>query len=283
MPIPHNQMCNKIIKPLVFLPEAIKISIITIVRNGMPFIEQTVRSVLCQSYKNVQYIVIDGKSTDGTCEILEKYVSDKRFTYLSQSDDGLSDAFNKGLYRAAGDYLLFLNSDDFLINDDAISLMVDCIGLHNYPEVIYGDCEVIDRDSSETLYIASINFCKRAIYQGKFFPHPSTFTKKSYFEKYGIFDCNFKIAMDFELYLRGIRHEKIFHANLLTTKVRNDGISTKNQNLVIKEIILALKKNGYVPNIIYSAKLLGEFYVRKYARLFLIKINLYSYFKIKKN
>ena len=92
---------------------SLKISIITIVRNGMPFVEQTIKSVLVQTYKNIEYIVIDGASTDGTQAMIESRINDgARIVYRSESDAGIADGFNKGLSLATGDYLLFLNADD---------------------------------------------------------------------------------------------------------------------------------------------------------------------------
>lgn len=262
----------------------LKISIITIVRNGMPFIEQTLASVLTQTYKNIEYVVIDGASTDGTQVAIEKCINKgAKIIYRSESDEGISDAFNKGLSLATGDYLLFLNADDMLICPGIVSNVVENIFNKNFPEILYGDCEVIDRNSSNFLYRANINFSIKTFLRGKIFPHPSTFTSRQYFNKYGNFDANFKIAMDYEFFLRGIKNEDIVHLPLLITRVRNGGISTKNDNQIISEIILALKKNGHVQSFINLNTLHAYFIIRRGARQILQSLRIYDSLKSVRN
>ena len=256
---------------------SLKISIITIVRNGMPFVEQTIKSVLVQTYKNIEYIVIDGASTDGTQAMIESHIIDgASIVYRSESDAGIADAFNKGLSLATGDYLLFLNADDMLIGSEIISKVAENIMRENCPVIMYGDCEVVERETSNFLYRATIKFSKKAFLRGKILPHPSTFTSNKYFEKYGEFDKNFKIAMDYEFFLRGVIKESIVHSPLLITRVRDGGISTRNQDKVVSEIILALKKNGYMNSLFDLNKLRAYYLIRRKSKKMLQFLAVYD-------
>jgi glycosyltransferase len=253
------------------------ISVITVVKNGMPFFQESIDSVINQTYSNFEYIVIDGGSKDETLPCIKK--NDSQITrWISEQDSGIADAFNKGIRLSNGDYLLFLNSDDSLINAEVLACMADEIMNHDYPEFIYGDCEVIDRHSSKSLYRASIDFEISEFLRGKTFPHPSTFINKNYFEKYGLFDPDFKIAMDYEFFLRGINHSKITHTLALVTKVRDGGLSTFNQGQVANEILRALKKNHHFKSFFYEQRLRFYFLLRRVGKYFLDLLGIYKIF-----
>ncbi len=224
----------------------LKVSIITIVYNNAGFVEDTIRSVVGQSYSSIEYIIVDGGSTDGTLDVIRKY--DQYIAkWISEKDDGIADAFNKGLALATGDYIVCLNSDDMLSDNSRVQVMVDEIIKNDYPCFIYGDFDIVDRDSGNILYRGVVNFTpKGMIKKGEIFPHPCLFTHKDYFKNYGIFDTRFKIAMDYELFMRGIFQVKIVHVPELITTIRGGGVSTFNRPVVIDEIILALEKNGYL-------------------------------------
>jgi glycosyltransferase involved in cell wall biosynthesis len=254
-----------------------KISIITIVRNGCEFIEQTIKSVLSQRYDNIEYIVIDGGSTDGTVDIIKSYES-KIAKWISEKDEGIADAFNKGLSFVTGDYVLFLNSDDSLANPDVVEIMAHKIIENKLPTLIYGDCDVLDRSSGRMMYRASIKFSPQGLKRGQMLPHPSLLIHRTYFEKYGLFDTRFKIAMDYELLLRGGLKERVVHVPLLVTCVRNSGMSTLNHKHVVDEIILALKKNKYISSKLAEFKMRRYFFMRSFAKSILDNIGLYKAF-----
>ena len=258
----------------------VRISIITIVRNGLPFIEQTIKSVLTQTYKNIEYIVIDGVSTDGTQNSIEQYIREGAgIIYLSEPDKGISDAFNKGISLASGDYLLFLNSDDALASENVIQEVVVEIIRNNYPTFLYGDCEILDRQTSKILYRDIVTNFPQSILKGAVLPHPSSFTNRKYFDQYGAFDLNYKIAMDFEWMIRGGLVEKVVHVPLLVSLVRNGGLSGRvDQQKVANEIILALKKNGLITSYPMELRLRGYFAVRRLAKQILSSSGLYEVF-----
>jgi glycosyltransferase involved in cell wall biosynthesis len=259
-----------------------KISVITIVRNGVPFVEQTIDSVLSQSYLNSEYIVIDGGSTDGTLDFIKSRESGIT-KWVSEKDEGIADAFNKGLSFSTGDYRLFLNSDDFLAGPDVMVDMAAKIVENKFPPLIYGDCDVLDRDSDKVLYRAIIKVSRDGLRRGQMPPHPSLFANRSYFEKYGSFDARFKIAMDYEWLLRGGLKERIVHVPLLVTNVRTGGISTLDQSRAEGEIISALKKNGHISSKWGEIEMRGYFSARSLIKAMLKSMGLYKLFVLLRN
>ena len=252
------------------------ISVITAVRNGAPYFEETVKSVIHQSYQNFEYIVIDGGSTDDTLSIIKK--NDTGITnWISEPDMGISDAFNKGISLATGDYLLFLNSDDALAQNDVIEKVSSAIIANHFPTFLYGDCDILDRQTSEVLYRHIGTNFPPSILKGAILPHPSLFTSRKYFDQYGVFDLNFKIAMDFEWMIRGGLYEKIVHIPLLVSMVRNGGLSGRlGQQKVADEIILALKKNGLITSYFMELRIGGYFALRRFAKTVLSRLGLYG-------
>lgn len=252
------------------------ISIITIVRNGAEFIGETIESVLSQNYQGIEYIVIDGLSTDGTVEIIQSYGSGITF-WKSEKDEGIADAFNKGLAASTGDYVLYLNADDKLAGPEVISQMVEMMHKHELPTLIYGDIDFIDRQSGQFMRRASIPFSSRSLLQGRMFPHPSLFTHRSYFEKYGNFDTRFKITMDYEWLLRGALKERVVHVPMLVTYFRDGGISNLDEKRVIAEAIMALKKNGHIVSRVNEIKTTMYFLAKYLIKSMLKKTGLYSW------
>lgn len=255
----------------------LRISIITITRNSEEFINYTINSVVSQTYPNIEYIIIDGNSSDNTVEIIKSHEA-KIAKWISEPDKGIADAFNKGLARATGDYLMFLNSDDALAGPDIIQKIVDAIKENNSPELIYGDYDILNRSSGELLYHGSVNFNPSKIRFGQVLPQPALFVHKSYFSKYGNFDLNFKIAMDYEWLLRGILKERVVHLNWLVTLIRDGGVSTVDQRKVIREIMAALKKNKYFFSAADEFATRSYFFSRYFSKKLLTTIGLYNLF-----
>jgi len=210
----------------------------------MPFIRDTVKSVLSQDYPAIDYWVIDGGSKDGTVDFI-KSVEASLAGWISEPDEGISDAFNKGLARTRGEYVMFLNSDDALALPSSISMMIAGARAAAWPEVAYGDCDLIDRSNGTVLYRASIDFEPDRFLKFRIIPHPSMLMRRSYFDRYGQFDRSFHIAMDYDLMLRGVPKAGATRVPVLVTNVRTGGISTVDPMRVIEENIRALRKNGY--------------------------------------
>ena len=173
------------------------ISIITIVFNSNKLLERTIQSIMSQTCKSFEYIVIDGGSTDGTLDIIknyEKYID----VWCSSPDRGISDAFNKGIDKSSGDVIGILNAGD-LFNVNTIEIVSN--SFTNKEDYIYGNSVIRKEDGQIDRTITPINV-KGFPYKGMPFQHSALFIKKRVYEQIGGFDLSYKTAMDFELLLR---------------------------------------------------------------------------------
>lgn len=181
----------------------IKVSIITVVYNGVKNIEQTIKSVLHQTYSNIEYIVIDGGSTDGSLDIIKKY-SDSISYWVSEADKGIYDAMNKGISKATGDLIGIINSDDWY-EPDAIMNMVTA---YEENTVLYGIIRTICNENEVSLYAPYPSLIKRIM-----IPHPTCFIPKTIYSKYGLYELKYKSCADYHLVLRlyqlGVRFKVI--------------------------------------------------------------------------
>ncbi|MEK6282004.1 MAG: glycosyltransferase family 2 protein [Acidobacteriota bacterium] len=183
-----------------------RVSVVTPSYNQSQFIERTILSVLNQGYEDIEYIVMDGGSTDGTVEILRKY-SD-RIIWKSERDRGQSDAINQGLKMATGDILAYLNSDD-TYEPNAISRVVEFFQKHPEKKWVYGKCRIINEPDQEirkpiTLYknLLSKNYNYRKLLTENFISQPATFWKRELLSEFGYFNENEHLCMDYEYWLR---------------------------------------------------------------------------------
>lgn len=199
-----------------------RISVITISLNAIDTIEQTVRSVLQQPVSDLDYIVIDGGSTDGTREFLES-CGDSITTLISEPDKGISDAFNKGIGLARGDYIGFLNSDDFY-RPNIIPEIISFANNQNTPDVIYGS---INYQSGDLVYRESPRLNRIWDYMSIF--HPAMFIHKSAFSNIGKFSMNYHLAMDSEWAHRALAAGLLFeeYPGVIAT-MRLGGASHRN-------------------------------------------------------
>lgn len=179
-----------------------KVSIITAVLNSRAYIEDCISSVLKQTYSNIEYIIIDGGSTDGTVDIIRKY--EKRISiWVSEPDRGIYDAMNKGIKMASGDVIGILNSDDYYADCDCIADVVDSI-TQNRVDSCYGDLMYIDRRNiNKTIRLwRSGSFKKENFRRGWMPPHPTFFVRREVYERFGLFLLDFPLTADYELMLR---------------------------------------------------------------------------------
>jgi glycosyltransferase involved in cell wall biosynthesis len=245
-----------------------KVSIITVSYNSAKTIGDTISSVRKQSYKNIEYIVVDGNSTDGTIEIVKQFLdSSKDVTqdakqdsskglvskFLCEKDKGIYDAMNKGLALATGDIIGVLNSDDFYCADDVIEQVVLAFQKNN-SDCLYGDLNYVDAvDTSKIVRKwRSGYFFKENFLKGWMPPHPTFFVKKSCYENFGTFETQFKSAADYELMLRFLFKESCSAQHLLKVMIhmRAGGVSNvslKNRLRANREDRLAWKINGLKP------------------------------------
>ena len=228
-----------------------KISIITATYNSEKTIKSCLQSVKDQDYENIEHIIIDGNSTDNTCEILSKYAENNPFvTYISEKDKGIYDALNKGLQVATGAIIGFLHSDDEFFSSNTISNIASTFQKNN-TDGVYGDLNYISATNSNRVirYWRSQIFEKKLLKKGWMPPHPTLFLKKEVYEKHGDFDLSFKIAADYDFILRVFQDDSIHFQYLseVITNMRLGGASNAMSSLTTKmlEDIHALKKNHF--------------------------------------
>jgi len=177
------------------------VSVITVCLNAKHTIRQTLESVLGQSYRNIEYIIIDGESTDGTIDIIDEY-RDRISLCISEKDCGISDAFNKGIRLAHGEYIQLLNADDWL-PPDKIEKSVQ--NLVKTPETgfVFGNLELIgESGESDILILGDPDYGRKIRYMMPRINHPTVLARRSVYDQCGLFDTCWKIAMDYEWFLR---------------------------------------------------------------------------------
>lgn len=196
-----------------------KISVITVSYNQAEYLEQTLQSVLDQGYPNLEYIVIDGGSTDGSVQILGRY--SRSFTYwVSEPDDGQTDGLIKGFQKATGEIECWLNSDD-LFELDALRVVAEFFVKHPEANVVYGDSVWIDRDGSP-IRPKNEHAFNRFIwtYDHNYIPQPSTFWRRALYEKVGGLDPTFNLAMDADLWMRFAEVTRLHHIPIVLSRIR---------------------------------------------------------------
>lgn len=207
-----------------------KISIITVSFNSESTIRHTIESVLNQNYNNIEYIIIDGGSNDQTISIIKEY-ENRINKFVSEKDEGIYDAFNKGISFATGDVIGIINSDDIYFSNDIISKIANKFKNHTI-DSLYGDLVYINKVESNDYvrYWKSSNFTNNSFISGFHPPHPTFFVKKSVYEKHGNFDTTIKISSDFDLMLRFLEVYKIstLYLNEPLVKMLIGGESGKN-------------------------------------------------------
>jgi len=225
-----------------------KISIITVVWNNKKTIKDAIDSVLSQTYRDIEYIIVDGASTDGTIEIVKSY-GDKISKFISEKDKGIYDGLNKGISLATGDLVAFLHSDDIYADETILEDIAKEFQSDATLDGVYGDLVYTPKsDISKVLrYWKSRNFESSLLKKGWMPAHPTLFLKREVYEKYGGFDLGFKIAGDYDFMLRVLSAGiKVKYIPKVLYKMRVGGESNKSlKNIMLKskEDLRALQKN----------------------------------------
>ena len=237
-----------------------KVSIITVVYNNESTIEDTILSVLSQSYPNIEYIIVDGKSTDGTLDIINKY-SHKIKRIVTEHDRGIYDAMNKGIKLSTGHIVGLLNSDDYYENRNVVENIVNCFVSQEAIDIIYGNVSYVRQDDTNSVVrtVKSKPYYDNFFEDGEIVPHPTFFVKKKVYEILGDYDLNFKFAADYEYTLRALKIHKFkaYYLDQFLVKMRMGGATTQNVSNVLKvnkEILRAFKKNKLKAGIIFLTK-----------------------------
>ncbi len=240
------------------LPDKPLITVITVVFNGASTIEDAIQSVISQTYDNVEYIVIDGGSTDGTQEIIKEYEHAIDY-WLSEKDSGIYDAMNKGIALGSGEYVGMLNSDDMFSEHNVLQDIADRF-CQAKVDAVFSCLNIVDKNNLKKVLrkyrVAKLNSALLRI--GVMPAHPTFYCKKSCYEKAGIYKTNYKIAADFEMLVRLLVRQKISWSFIdkIMVIMRSGGLSNSGFMARVKlnrEIIRACKENGLYTNLVFLA------------------------------
>ena len=239
-----------------------KISVITATYNSSATLRDTIESVLRQTYSNIEYIIIDGASTDSTMDIVNQYEPQfgGRMRYISEPDNGIYNAMNKGIAMATGDIIGILNSDDFYTANDILEQVAASFTEAPDTDAVYGDIHFVkDSDLTRCVrYYTSKHFRRWQMRFGFMPAHPSFYCRREIYRQYGVFDDSFRIAADFELLLRFVfvHRIKTTYLPLDFVTMRTGGISTsgfKSYRIGCREHLRAYKNNGVYSNIFFES------------------------------
>lgn len=191
----------------------IKVSVITVCLNSSKYLEDTIKSIVAQTYKNIEYIIIDGGSTDGTHEILHRY-SNEISKVIVEKDRGVFDAMNKGIGLASGEIIYFLNSDDRLYDYNVVENVADFFIKNEGTDFIYGNIEVLNPDDNFSYIERYPDKITKWLFVTKTIAQPGSFFRTSCFKKCGYFDISYRFAADHDWYLRAIFVKKLKAAHI---------------------------------------------------------------------
>lgn len=230
-----------------------KVSIITVSFNGAKTIADTIESVLSQDFPQIEYIIVDGGSKDGTVEIIKQY-QDRISHWVSEKDQGMYDAMNKGIAMATGDVIGILNSDDVYMNTHIVSELMELMQSQQ-AEVVFADLILVDQDNSQKVlrYYDSGHFHPNKFKYGWMPAHPTVFVKRELYGAVGNFSTSYQIAADYEMLIRILAIQRARYAYLPkpVVRMRSGGASTAglSRNWILnQEIVRACKENGIYSN-----------------------------------
>ncbi|MBW9199582.1 glycosyltransferase family 2 protein [Bacteroides gallinaceum] len=228
-----------------------KFSIITVTYNAGATLEDTIQSVITQTYRNLEYIIIDGGSKDRTLEIIEQY-RPHIHKVVCEPDKGLYDAMNKGIKQATGDYICFLNAGDELHEDDTLLLMVHSITESTLPDVLYGETAIVDEEGHFVRMrrlSAPEHLTWKSFKSGMLVCHQAFFARRDLAEP---FDLRYRFSADFDWCIRIMKKSQTLHNTHLTLiDYLNEGMTTRNHKASLKERFrIMCKYYGYIPTVL---------------------------------
>jgi glycosyltransferase involved in cell wall biosynthesis len=219
-------------------------SVVTVVFNGEKFIEQTMLSVIDQNCDDREYIIVDGGSTDGTLDIIRKY--DDRIDYwVSEQDEGISDAMNKGIRMASGEVVGILHSDDYYADPTVLTRVAGVFALSPQIKALYGIQDYVDPVSGKTLLTWGRDADPSEIRKRMYIPHPTLFVRREVYEEIGLFRPDYRVAMDYEFALRLTKYTRPYFLDYKVAVMRDMGMSGKQSGETFRESVRALVEHRY--------------------------------------
>ena len=249
------------------MEEQILVTIVTVCYNSEETIQRTIESVLSQTYKNIEYIIIDGKSTDNTIKIVNNFIQKgQSIKLVSEKDSGIYQAMNKGIRLSSGEIIGILNSDDWYENDTVEKIMNIYQSNQNKNGIIYGAMRLYENSIESYTVYYNHQFLEKQMIN-----HPTCFVAKSIYQKYGLFDESYRAAGDYDFMLRIFNAEKkekisIFHgthdvlANFSIGGMSSSFIAMKEQDIVFHEYGLMNNKRFYSRKIVRYIKRFLRYY-----------------------
>lgn len=230
-----------------------KVSIITVCFNSASTIRDTIESVIRQTYPDIEYLIVDGGSKDGTKDVIQSYSSDA-FRFVSEPDKGIYDAMNKGVAASAGDIVTFLNSDDVFADTRVVEDAVTLFERNDHLGVTFGDVQFFSSGKLVRHY-SSKAFKPWKLRFGWMPPHPGSFARADLFKKFGLFKTDYRIAADYEMFVRWLLLGRVKYERLDSVLVNMavGGVSTESLSARLtlnKEIVRACRSNGVYTNLL---------------------------------
>ena len=231
-----------------------KFSVITVCYNAQSVIEDTIQSVIAQTYHHVEYILIDGASTDRTMNIVNKYKAHIT-TIVSEPDKGIYDAMNKGILLATGDYLCFLNAGDSFHEDDTLQQMVHTLHEAELPDVLYGETELVDREGH---FLRMRRLSAPEVLTWKSFRQGMLVCHKAFFPRRDLvvpYDLHYRFSADFDWCIRIMKKARVLHNTHLTLiDYLSEGMTTRNRRASLKERFhIMVKHYGWLSTVAHHA------------------------------
>ncbi|WP_250832601.1 glycosyltransferase family 2 protein [Marinobacter sediminum] len=230
-------------------------SIVTVCFNSVSTIEDTLDSVQSQSHGDIEHIIVDGGSSDGTLDVLESR-RPSLGALISEPDEGLYDAMNKGIRIATGDIIGILNSDDFFESDDVVATVVDVFRESSECDLVFGDVVFVEaEDLSKVIrYYGARHFRPWKLRFGWMPPHPATFVRRRSYDLVGAYRVDMQISADFEMFVRWLMKSRLGwkHLDKVLVRMRSGGVSTSGVRSSItlnQEIVRACRENGIYTNL----------------------------------
>ncbi|MCF6241996.1 MAG: glycosyltransferase [Bacteroidales bacterium] len=235
------------------------ISVITVVYNSADFIERTILSIINQSYPNIEYLIIDGGSTDGTLEIIAKYKDFIDF-FISKPDRGIYDAMNKGIKAASGDYLWFINSGDEIYDLNVLNTIFR--NKNSFADIYYGETEITDNKGNTIgmrRHSAPSKLSWKTFLWGMKVSHQSIIVKK---EIVSLYDLHYRFSADFDWVINALKKARsIENTGIILSKFMEGGTTKKNLKAGLKERFQIMKKNyGLIPTVLSHIILAGKLF-----------------------